>query len=86
MPDPDGYRNREYREIAETERLRSMATIATWPSEVQQDAHGLWMAIQEATNSYVASVDRAIDERTLPLVLRLMIDECERILQRGKTL
>lgn len=86
MAEHDGYRHHEYREIAETERLRSMATIATWPPEVQQDAHGLWMAMQEATNHYVAWVDRAIDERTLPLVLRLMIDEFERILQRGKSL
>ena len=74
----------EYREIAETERLRSMAEIERWPDSVKQDAHGLWMAIQEATNLYIASVDRALDERTLPLVLRLTIDEFERIIQRGR--
>ena len=73
-----------YTEIAETERLRSMTEIAKWPNEVQQDAHGLWVAIQEATNGYIASVDRPLDERTLPMVLRLMIDEFARIVQRAK--
>lgn len=85
MAEPEGYRNHEYRDIAETERLRSMAEIERWPDPVKQDAHGLWVAIQEATNQYVASVDRALDERTVPMVLRLMIDEFERIIARGKT-
>lgn len=84
MTDDAGYRNHEYREIAETERLRSMAEIERWPDSVKQDAHGLWMAMQEAVNQYVASVDRPLDERTMPMVLRLMIDEFERIVERGR--
>lgn len=61
-----------------------MAEIERWPDPIKQDAHGLWMAIQEATNQYIASIDRALDERTLPRVLRLMLDEFERIVKRAQ--